>query len=198
MHRLSFNEQVQELARLASTRAINQKDPGFEIYPELLQAFHELLPLNRQRLLLAGYAVYGWMPTQIRLAPERLLSALDTLTSILNDGMELSVTDLWLLAETFRTQNGRSVVAASKILHFLAPQRFPIWDKYVADTWGRPASGDNAAKGYLEFINACHGFAADANGLQACGIFRQQFANAGYGYPMTNMRVLELIFFLRD
>jgi hypothetical protein len=90
------------------------------------------------------------------------------------------------------------VVAASKILHFLAPARFPIWDSRVAKMWGRLPNGPRAPEHYLDFTTACHHFSTAQPGRQACNVFRRRAAQAGYTYPMTDMRAIELILFLKQ
>ncbi len=197
MHKLSFNQQIQKLNQLANTRQINPSDYYLLVYPELLQAIQSLLPLDSQKLLLTAHAVFGWMPTQLRVDMSQLGDALIILNGVLQTGEKnLPVNYLIHLATTFKTTGGNSVVAASKILHFLAPDRFPIWDSKVAKTWGVPPSGPRAAANYSNFIQACQTFAADTGGKVACDVLRQRLALAGFQYPMSDMRIIELMFFL--
>jgi hypothetical protein len=198
MYKLPFDQQVQKIGQLATTRQIEQNDRYLQVYPELLQSIQALLPLDRPKLLLTAHAVFGWMPTQLRVHTGQLDAALNILKTILEIGADASVTDLALLASTFQTTGGNSVVAASKILHFLAPQRFPIWDRLVAKAWGLPPSGPRAPTNYFGFTHACRQFALDANGQQACQFLRQELARAGYNNSMTGLRLIELMLFLRS
>lgn len=196
MHSLPFNQQLQTLSQRANTRQINANDRYLEVYPELLAGMQALLPLTRQNLALAAHAVFGWMPTQLRVDMGQINAALPIVNRVLPIGAQITTNDIALLASTFQAANGNSVVAASKILHFLAPERFPIWDRLVAKIWGLSSSGPEAAENYHGFLQACLQFADHPHGQQACAAFRQRLAQAGYTYPMSDMRVLELIFFL--
>lgn len=196
MHSLPFNQQLQIISQRANTRRINANDRYLEVYPELLAGVQALLPLTRQNLILAAHSVFGWMPTQLRVNMAQVNTVLTILHGVLHDGANVTVDDLALMASTFQPTGGNSVVAASKILHFFAPNRFPMWDRWVAKTWELPPSGPQAAANYDGFIQACLQFELNPIGQQACATLRQRLAQAGYAYPMTDMRVIELIFFL--
>lgn len=66
MQSLPLNQQLQIITQRASNRLINPKDRYLEVYPELLASVQALLPLNRQKLVFVAHAVFGWMPTQLR------------------------------------------------------------------------------------------------------------------------------------
>ncbi len=194
---LSLDEQIERLATLGSTRKLTELDLDTDSYPNLLTAFQSLLPLDESRLLLAAYAVFGWMPTQILVEMKNLPAATSILRRVFEVNAALTEDDLRSLAETFRTQNGKSVVAVSKVLHFFAPDRFPIWDSRVCKTWGRSPSGPNAPQHYLEFCTACRQIADDPKGIAMCQSFHDRLADAGLGYPMSATRLVELILYLR-
>lgn len=198
MHALSLDQQIDRLAALAGNRKIDELDLAADTYPQLLAAFQSLLPLDEPRVLLAGYSVFGWMPTQIQLQRKNLPVATSILKQVLESEVSLTESDVRFLAATFQTQQGKSVVAVSKILHFFEPARFPIWDRRVCKTWGRPASGPDAPKDYLKFCEACHKIAQHPAGTSACNQFRQRLAKAGFEYPMTDLRIIDLMFFLKD
>ena len=198
MYVLSLDQRIDRLAALTRTRKIDELDIEADTYPQLLAAFQSLLPLNDLRLLLAGNAVFAWMPTQSQLQVNKLPDAIAILKRVLECDESLTENDVRFLAETFQTQRGKSVVAVSKILHFFAPARFPIWDRRVCKTWGRPASGTAAPKDYVEFREACYQVTGNPSGLAVCRSFRQRLSDAGFDYPMTDMRIIELILFLQD
>jgi hypothetical protein len=196
MHALPFDQQLQMISERANSRQIIAGDRYLEIYPELLNGVQSLLPLTRQNLVLVAHAVFGWMPTQLRVNVTQLDHALNITEQVLLDPNQITVNALPVLASTFQTVRGNSVVAASKVLHFLAPDHFPVWDRLVAKTWGLQASGSQAAANYHGFLQACREFIAHPDGKQACATLRQRLVQAGYSYPMSNMRIIELAFFL--
>jgi len=196
MHSLPLEHQLQIIGQRAKTRQINPRDGYLEVYPELLAGVQVLLPLDRQRLILAAHAVFGWMPTQLKVNMGQIDEAHVVLKRVLNNGSQITMNDLAFLASTFKTVKGNSVVAVSKVLHFLAPDHFPIWDRLVAKTWGLSPNGSSAATNYHRFIHACRTFISNPNGKSACNQLRGHLANSGYTYSMSDMRVIELIFFL--
>ncbi|MDD5263025.1 MAG: DUF6308 family protein [Methylacidiphilales bacterium] len=195
MRQLRFEHQIRRLELLACTRQIPQNDRYLETYPELLGSIQALLPLDRSKLILVAHAVFGWMPTQIRIDMQKINTALDDINSILQ-GADASVDNITLLASTFQTINGNSVVAASKILHFLDPANYPIWDGKVAKVWKRPPNGTRAANNYHEFTQACRQFMKNETAQQTCQAMRGRLATAGYSYHMEDMRLIELMLFL--
>ncbi len=197
MFALSLNQQIDQLASLAATRRVHELNPATDVYSDLLTAFQGLLPLDESKLLLAAHAVFGWMPTQIQFNVQNLSEATSLVKLVVEENAVVTEGDLKFLSETFRTQNGKSVVAVSKVLHFFAPERFPIWDRRVCETWGRPPSGPEAAKHYGQFCVACHQIAEDSQGIDVCDRFRRRLADQGFDYSMSAMRIIELILFLR-
>jgi len=196
MHNLPFDQQLQILLQRAASRNIEADDRYLQAYPVLLHSIQGLLPLNQQRLLLVAHAIFGWMPTQLEVNMELLDAALVIVTPDAEGMIEVSAEQLAQLASIFQTANGKSVVAASKLLHFIAPTRFPIWDKFVAENWGRTPNGPQAPENYHGFIQACRQFALHPEGQNACGVLHQHLAHGGYNYPMTEMRLLELMLFM--
>ncbi len=195
LHNQPFDQQIAKLQDLAAHCDIEPDDRYLQVYFELLSSIQALLPLDRSKLVLVAHAVFGWMPTQLRVGTDRLDDALKILTPNSSGIISLTAEQIDVLAETFQTANGRSVVAASKILHFIAPDQYPIWDRFVANRWGLEPNGASAAKNYLGLVNACRRFAADTGGQAACDKLRQQLATKRYAYPMSQMRLLELMLF---
>ena len=84
--------------------------------------------------------VYGWMPTVLELYianPERDLAEAARLTKAKNDG-DLTDAEVVYLANVVN----RSLVGASKLLHFVAPDKYGIWDSkiYRFVFWRKPSS----------------------------------------------------------
>ena len=74
--------------------------------------------------------IHGWMPTILELYPEQGRSGLDAAAQTLakaRAGSALSDKEI----ETLAALVNNSLVGASKLLHFVAPNHFPIWDSKV-------------------------------------------------------------------
>jgi hypothetical protein len=100
-------------------------------YPSILDAVASL-PRNPKSLIsqVAVFA-YGWMPRVARLDPEYFVKAGTSLVSVANaEGIDIDSEAVSNISECLR-----SVVGASKVLHFIRPDVYPIWDSKVAKVW---------------------------------------------------------------
>lgn len=99
-------------------------------YPYLLEYFSSKPSLNAGDVVCGAHMIYGWMPTILELYPEQGKNDLDAAAQTLTKakaGSALSDTEIEALA----TLVNNSLVGASKLLHFVAPNHFPIWDSKV-------------------------------------------------------------------
>jgi len=193
MRGLTTDQQVAALEGWSKNRRIQSPDPYLDTYDELQRGVQALLPLDRTRLVLVANAAFGWMPTRLDMDVEHLDEALKLVTQAIQPGGGLSEQDLAGLARTFRTVKGQSIVAVSKILHFLSPERYPMFDRNTCDRWGLKP---RIASDYLYWIQQCRKISADENGGRICDDFRKGLAEVGYRYPMSNLRIIDLISFL--
>jgi hypothetical protein len=72
-------------------------------------------------------ATYGWMPRVVRIDPTYVQSALEAVNQALAVRHDtISEVDVMSIAECLH-----SLVGASKVLHFVNPTVFPIWDSRI-------------------------------------------------------------------
>lgn len=196
MRTLSQELRAERLKKLAKNREVDSAAEYLRVYPDLLAGIQALRPLNRQNTVLASHAIFGWMPTQLRLDLNGFDAAVEILMKAEAKDARLSKDEISLLAGVFQTMKGRSVVAASKILHFINPEVFPIWDRWTARRWGVSANGKQAAGFYVEFVDAMCGLVKTVDGREACEIMRRQVADGGFPNNLSLVRLAELILFL--
>ena len=73
-------------------------------------------------------STYGWMPRVIRIDPQYAESALEAV----NQALEVQIDSFFDLDAVMPIANYlHSLVGASKVLHFVNPQVFPIWDSRI-------------------------------------------------------------------
>jgi hypothetical protein len=120
-------------------------------YPTILR-FAASKPIDSEGFHLLACMAYGWMPRIVRLEPAHINVAVKALESVRNakekDSKEAVVNHV---ADCLR-----SFVGASKVLHFVNPGIFPIWDSKVESfrlsTEPKPWQMDS--RNYLSYVDA--------------------------------------------
>ena len=191
---LSREEQTQAIQRATSKLKVPGNDRYLHHYPLLLKGIADLLPLDIFRLSLAASAVFSWMPTQMNLDHRRLQESLNVINNL--PDQPLSQKSLELLASTFATIRGRSVVAASKVLHFIYPQEFPIFDRIIAQKIGTAPNGGEAAASYLNYREVLSDLLQNNDVVSACNEVRHRLSATGYFHEISDMRAVELVLFI--
>jgi hypothetical protein len=191
---LSRVEQAQTIQRATSKLKVPGNDRYLHHYPLLLKGIADLLPLDISRLSLAGSAVFSWMPTQMNLDYRGLKESLNVINNL--SDQPLSQKSLELLASTFATIRGRSVVAASKVLHFIYPREFPIFDRIIAQKIGMAPNGGEAAASYLNYREVLSDLLQNDDVVSACNEVRHRLSASGYFHEISDMRAVELVLFI--
>ena len=173
------------------------RDPYSMVYPALLSHFTGLQPVNWDAAVLGLHIVYGWMPTIPKLGGimqwdgSKRQKFAETLANAKNGQVP---TDSEL--ETLKTFCNNSMIGASKLLHFLKPETFPIWDSRVAKVFLRnpKAAGlsVNEIEPWKKYRNALSGWLSDQAVKKKCSELRQltPFLN-----QVSDLRLVELVMF---
>lgn len=135
-------------------------------YPSLISYFQELDFLEQKHLVIGAHAVYGWMPIILNLKKhdnkssegEELKDELELLNKA-KKGESIDEKDLNLL----KRRINNSMVGLSKLLHFVNPRKYAIWDSkvYKCIRGNKTASGINNPKNYIEYLKGCREIADD-------------------------------------
>jgi hypothetical protein len=162
-----------------------EKDKYMDIYPIFLDFFKDR-ELDRETIILGISLVYSWMPT----IPKIDIQNIDKVVDIIKKE-EITASDLEVLSKCFNN----SIVGTSKLLHFIYPDKYPIWDsnvcKYFTD--GEPFSYRvNKVSNYLKYIDFCNGLIE--NNKEGIAEIQKEFITK-FGLEISKMRTLELIFF---
>jgi hypothetical protein len=104
----------------------NHEDRYNKSYFHFVDFFSKKESLNEQDLIIGANFTYGWMPTILNFKTENFAAAL----SALNDAKKPErITDDQLL--TLKKLINNSLVGVSKLLHFVNPEVYAIWDSRV-------------------------------------------------------------------
>lgn len=156
-------------------------------YPTLINYFGKLPhDIQFENLIIGSHFVYGWMPTRLKLK----LSDKKAILEILNKaraGAPISVHEL----SAIKTSINNSLVGASKLLHFINPHEYAIWDKKVNKyLTGRKYYGIDDIETYLDYLR-------ELRVVENHKQFKKLHSslNKALGYNVSCKRAIELIMF---
>jgi hypothetical protein len=145
--------------------------------------------IEAEHLTIGIHFTYGWMPTVFNFGKDNTQTAV---LAILNDakgGKRPTPQEMEILKKYLNN----SMVGTSKLLHFINPDVFAIWDskvyKYLYQQAAHEYRIGNCAT-YLAYLKWLDGITS-----------RQEFAgvlqkvNSALGYPVSRFRAAELIMF---
>lgn len=147
LSKIKFNQLLNDAEKIVFT----ENDSYINTYPEFIKYFDQINPgnINEHNLVVASHFVYGWMPTIIRLDLKEKKEALRLLNDV-RGGHQLSEIELNSLKKVVNN----SLVGVSKLLHFINPKDYAIWDskifKYLTDK--KSTYGIGKPKLYLNYL----------------------------------------------
>lgn len=181
-----------DIFALETETLIDRKSSYILSYPYLLSYFSSKQLIAAEDVVCGAHMVYGWMPTVLDLYPHSpnisLAEGADILNKAKNSGV-LSDCEIEQLACLVNN----SLVGASKLLHFVAPDFFPIWDSkiYTYLFRNKPYGyriGD--VSNYRLYLSRLDELRRDSR----FGLFHDSVSNK-VGYPISEIRALEVIMF---
>ena len=180
---------IDQIIQAEQNLTVDQNDSYLVSYPEIINHFAGINHFSVHDLVICAHIVYGWMPTILELKGDGEYRAIAAeILHVARDTGEIDITSLKLLKYVVNN----SVVGPSKLLHFLRPDKFPIWDSRVCrfifgvshqNIMGNPET-------YLEYMDNCGNVVNDARFDQV-----SQSVNHKVGYPVTKIRAVELIMY---
>lgn len=167
---------------------IPEEEKYLTAYQEFIQYFKGIDRITRHNTIIGISFTYSWMPTILDFRSNNI----DEATQILNyakQGSRPSLTDLDVLKNCFNN----SLVGSSKLLHFINPEKFAIWDsrvyRYLYNQEPHSYRVENSNT-YLDYLFFCD------NIINSPTIDKlQNIVENKVGYKLTKMRAIELIFF---
>jgi hypothetical protein len=160
-------------------------------YREFVAYFNSLKEINIHNMIIGINFVYGWMPTIFEFKKDddkTFNDALQLLNKVKNE-IILNVEELELLKSLFNN----SLVGTSKLLHFICPELYPIWDSrvyyYLTGNKAYAHSIGNCET-YLQYQNLCRELVKHPD---YDDIHKQIEYHIKYG--ITRLRSIELIMY---
>ena len=162
-------------------------------YPHIASYMAALGHFTEADFVRGCHMVYGWMPTILELhaGPQILsLSAAAALIEQARQTGELQEVELEALARV--TNN--SVVGLSKLLHFVSPDHFAIWDSKIYSFVHKKTPYNhrvNRVDAYRNYLEILVGLRSDPR----FDLFHASVNNKT-GYQVSALRALERVMFL--
>ena len=157
-------------------------------YPEFVDFFKKNNTITKHELVIGINFTYGWMPTMFDFRSTEF----DKVLSILNDAKAGKIPteyDLKILKSCFNN----SLVGTSKLLHFINPNEFAIWDsrvyRYLTNEKPYSYRLDDFTT-FLGFRDFCKHI-TEQHGYEEI----HQLVEKRINYAMSKMRTVELIMF---
>lgn len=185
---------MQDVFALEKDTVIPAGDSYVASYPFLISYFKALKPIGVADLVRGAHMAYGWMPRVLTLNMREygdLKQGSEILNSVKEQG-KISLSELKSLSSLINN----SVVGASKLLHFVQPQYFPIWDSNLYTfVYEKPAYSYrvNSSETYLKFFGLMNRMAEKEEAK-----YLAMSVSYKIGYDITPIRAMELVMFLNS
>ena len=165
---------------------LSSDDSYLRAYPEFIRYFKDIDTINQHHLTIGIHFTYGWMPTIFQFQSNEFGEAIN----ILNRAKKGEIPKVEEL-QTLKGLLNNSMVGTSKLLHFINPDKFAIWDSRVFRYLTRMEPHQNRignCQSYLEYLALCQDLIAQ-DGFSA---LRERMKD----HEMTDLRVVEFIMFM--
>ena len=158
-------------------------------YREFLEYFERLEKITPHEFVIGASFVYSWMPTTLTLRHRGQFENVAAYLEAVRLGNDLDGDSLSLINSVVNN----SMVGTSKLLHFINPERYAIYDSRV-DTYlyGEPAEKRlYSVDHYMSYTCGCRR-AVEDDRFKAV----HQHVNKSLRYDVTALRALELVMFV--
>ncbi len=186
------NLNIENILRDAKELKLSKNTSYHKSYPEFIKYLKGNNPIKEHELIIASHFVYSWMPTIIKIDLSEKNQVLDILNEVKSNKLfTLTIKELKILKRCINN----SIVGVSKLLHFIAPKKYAIWDSRIL----RYSTGQKSQyhigneKLYLEYLSKVKEIAKDKDYKKVHQLVEDQLA-----YKVSPLRVIELVMFETD
>ena len=158
-------------------------------YPYFLNYFQNLESINLENLVIGISFTYSWMPTILKALN---LKNTEEVLFILNEVKKGKLIDEQQLT-TLKTTFNNSLVGTSKLLYFINPKQYAIWDsrvfRFLNDVEPHKYRLEKP-RAYIEYLKLIEELKNEKAFTAFFELMKQKV-----GYDITEYRALELAFF---
>jgi len=144
---------IEKLQNDLSHLQINPQSPDHVSYPHFVNYFSSLDEIEEKDVIIGINFTYSWMPTILKTLK---ISGTVPILNAARDGQSLLASQIEELMASFNN----SLVGTSKLLHFINPDDYAIWDsrifKYLTEqeAYGYRMNDSGLYLEYLEMLNS--------------------------------------------
>ena len=185
---MKFELNIEKLKKDAETMAINPNDSFFISYREFLNYFEKIETIDFGSMVIGIHFTYSWMPTIFDFRSNEFSKVIVILNKVKRK-LEINSEDCLVLKENFNN----SLVGTSKLLHFINPMEYSIWDSRVF----RYIFNKNPyqyhlsdPENFLSYLKMCKEI-TNSTGFEEI----HEIVVTKVGYEISKMRSLELIMY---
>lgn len=167
-------------------RCIDANEQYLRTYPELLRSTAILAKeMGEDALPAIAHMAYGWMPTILKkfsdskpriVGPATGCRSFEEASELIQSLEDSPINNSW--------------VGMSKVLHFINPEFFPIWDSRVAKHFDLKITQVNKKNHFLEYLT----FVAKHRNKDEVKKVEEAFVKEA-GYSVSDVRACEFILF---
>ncbi len=174
---------------LEDAKNINISQSEYSIsYKEFIKYFKEIEEIKTHHTIIGISFTYSRMPTILNINIEKIEES----TIILNKAKKWTIPTYKEL-ETLKICFNNSIVGSSKLLHFINPEIFPIWDsrvcRYLLQKTPHSYIIENIST-YMDYLIFCNSIIKNNKFKDIKNVMEEKV-----WYSISSIRALELIFF---
>ncbi len=183
---------MKNIFEIEKNTIINKNQSYITTYPYILDFFASKSSLSIGDIICGAHIVYGWMPTILHIHIDDAIN-ISEIIQTLNDaknGTEPSQEKIYNLSKIINN----SVVGSSKLLHFISPNIFPIWDSKVYSFIHNKKPHNlrvNNVNNYFSYIKTLKEYSQKPEFEKFHDSVQEKV-----GYEVSPLRSLELVMFL--
>ncbi len=191
MRIVKINEIVCDAKFVCNAPKAREDISGHYVYRKFLAYFRKQPQLTLHNVIIGAYFTYGWMPTILKKFD---IVQVNNVVDILNSAKGLAEGEQFLSTqqlEVLKNCINNSLVGPSKLLHFINPDIFAIWDSRVARYFGERVNMASV-KNYMDYHCNIRQLITNEQFTQVHNLVNQYI-----GYQVSRMRACEYVMYKR-
>lgn len=186
-------EKVLKEAGILESSEIDMMD--WKSYFHFIKYFEEKENITEHDLVIGANFTYGWMPTIFHFKNNNFSEVVSILNKVKKETNQNKLSNDELIEVKELLNN--SFVGASKLLHFIKPTDYPIWDSRTCNCMNSLQSKENFKVEKVEFFSKYIDFCKQLVKNEKFNKIHDDFVKK-FDCQVSTMRTAEQIMFLYD